>query len=57
MIAYFKRYFPWAMLALLVSQLIAGYIGLDIVGIQIVTILGIVGWISYIELAQIDTDD
>ena len=56
MIKFLKKFIPWAMIAVLVYQLIAILLGVPFLSEQMVTILGIIGWISYIEIVQFDTE-
>ena len=56
MIKFLKKFLPWAMIGILVFQVIADYLGVAFLSTQMVTILGIIGWISYIEIVQFDTE-
>jgi hypothetical protein len=56
MIKFLKKYIPWAMIAILVFQVAAILLGIPFLSAEMVTILGIIGWISYIEIAQFDTE-
>ena len=56
MVKFLKRYLPWAMIAFLVLNIVAGLLGVPFLSIQLVNVLAIIGWISYIEIAQFDTE-
>ena len=56
MIKFLKKYIPWAMIAILIFQVVAILLGIPFLSAEMVTILGIIGWISYIEIAQFDTE-
>jgi hypothetical protein len=54
MVKFLKKYLPWGILALLTLEGVAGLIGVPFLGHPLVTIVGIIGWVSYIEIAQFD---
>ena len=56
MVKFLKRYLPWAMIAILVFNVVADWLGVPFLSIQLVNILAIIGWISYIEITQFDTE-
>ena len=56
MVKFLKRYLPWAMIAFLVLNIVTGLLGVPFLSIQLVNVLAIIGWISYIEITQFDTE-
>lgn len=56
MVKFLKRYLPWAMIAFLVFNIVAEWLGVPFLSVQLVNVLAIIGWISYIEIAQFDTE-
>jgi hypothetical protein len=56
MVKFLKRYLPWAMIVFLVFNIVAELLGVPFLSVQLVNVLAIIGWISYIEIAQFDTE-
>jgi len=56
MVKFLKRYLPWTMIAFLVFNVVAEWLGVPFLSVQLVNVLAIIGWISYIEIAQFDTE-
>ena len=56
MVKFLKRYLPWAMIVFLVFNIVAEWLGVPFLSVQLVNVLAIIGWISYIEIAQFDTE-
>ena len=56
MVKFLKRYLPWAMIAILVFNIVAELLGVPFLSVQLVNVLAIIGWISYIEITQFDTE-
>ena len=56
MVKFLKKYLPWAMIAFLVFNILAEWLGVPFLSVQLVNVLAIIGWISYIEITQFDTE-
>ena len=56
MVKFLKKYLPWAMIAFLVFNIVAEWLGVSFLSVQLVNVLAIIGWISYIEITQFDTE-
>lgn len=56
MVKFLKRYLPWAMIVFLVFNIVAELLGVPFLSVQLVNVLAIIGWISYIEITQFDTE-
>lgn len=56
MVKFLKTYLPWGIIAFLVFNIVAEWLGVPFLSVQLVNVLAIIGWISYIEIAQFDTE-
>jgi hypothetical protein len=56
MIKFLKKYIPYALVGLLVLQAVSDLMGVPLFTIQLVNLIGIIGWISYIEVVRLDTE-
>ena len=56
MIKFLKKYIPYALVGLLVLQAVSDLMGVPLFTIQLVNLIGIIGWISYTEVVCLDTE-
>ena len=56
MVKFLKKYLPWGIIAFLVFNTVAELLGVPFLSAQMVNVLAIIGWISYIEITQFDTE-
>ena len=56
MVKFLKKYLPWSIIAFLVFNIVAEWLGVPFLSVQLVNVLAIIGWISYIEITQFDTE-
>ena len=56
MVKFLKKCLPWGIIAFLVFNIVAEWLGVPFLSVQLVNVLAIIGWISYIEITQFDTE-
>ena len=44
MVKFLKKYLPWAMIAFLVFNIVAEWLGVPFLSVQLVNVLAIIGW-------------